>query len=110
MRWEPGTEHLWADRVDTRDFRDAAHQALAIADPTVASEAFEELCIGACRDVGILRRPRVHNPNQDGKHLAEWFDAACRAAKSAEHRARALWGRHSRQAREARNAFRRVAR
>ncbi len=96
MRWEPGTEDTWTARVGDDCFRAAASAALSIPDPSIASEAFEELCIGACRDVGILRRPKRHNPNQDGKHLAEWFDAACRAAKGDEHRARALWGRHSR--------------
>lgn len=84
MRWEPGTEGVWTARVDCDSFCAAAQAALSIPDPSAASEAFEELCIGACRDVGILRRPKAHNPNQDGKHLAEWFDAACRAAKQAE--------------------------
>ena len=96
MRWEPGTEGIWSAHVDDGCFCATAQAALSIPDPSAASDAFEELCIGACRDVGILRRPKAHNPNQDGKHLAEWFDAACRAAKGDEHRARALWGRHSR--------------
>ena len=110
MRWEPGTEAVWQKRLRESHFSDFAQLALSIPDPSAASDAFEELCLGACRDVGILQRPRAHNPNQTGKHLAEWFDAACWSAKADEHRAHVLWGRRSREARAARNAFRWVAR
>ncbi len=84
MRWEPGTEETWTARATEEGFIAAAQAALGIPDPSVASVTFEELCIGACRDIGILRRPKAHNPNQDCKHMAEWFDAACRSALTAE--------------------------
>ena len=88
------------------EFLEAARAALSSGDLATEAAAFEALCVGASLEEGILQRPRPHNPNQGTKQLADWFDAACKAAKAAEREARRCFGRRSAGARTAHAALR----
>ena len=84
--------------------------ALQLGDPSEEAAALERILLEACEALGLARRPRAHNPNQDSKARAPWFDTSCRMTWRSWRRSCRLFGATSRVTRLARAAFRRACR
>ena len=83
----------WAAHTGSTTFVAAVATALAAATPDTAAVELDDLLLAACKDLGLTREPRQHNPNQDSKFLAPWFDLECRQAQRAFWQARKLHSR-----------------
>ena len=56
------------------------HLATRIGDLDREATALEEALLAAGKEVGLLRTPKKHNPNQLTKARPRWFDLECREA------------------------------
>ena len=76
-RWEPGAHVAWAAHTGSANFVTALSGALSATMSDTAAAELDALLLVACKDLGVGRESRPHNPNQDHKFLAPWFDLEC---------------------------------
>ena len=77
-RWEPGAHVAWAAHTGSATFVATLSGALSVPTSDTAAAELDALLLVACKDLGMGRESRLHNPNQDRKFLAPWFDLECR--------------------------------
>ena len=77
-RWEPGAYVAWAAHTDSATFVTALSSTLSAPPSDTAAAELDALLLVACKDLGMGRESCRHNPNQDRKFLAPWFDLECR--------------------------------
>ena len=73
-RWDPGAHMAWAAHTSGATFVTTISGALSVAASDTVTAELDALLLVACKDLGMARESRPHNPNQDCKFLAPWFD------------------------------------
>lgn len=90
-RWDVGASSVeasagatrWRQHTDTAAFREAMR--VIVEDPNLSNEArttaMENFLLEEGQEAGVVTKRKLQpplNPNRWGKHLAPWFNVACR--------------------------------